>query len=117
MNKFINVLDSSDIRYFQDELNPSDWVDISNYRQMTKEEVLQHDKKFRYMLLSRMQSDCEYYLNYGNRNPKRLWAGDEQRQIEYMILLHDSFKEDEKPQWLTMDEIIDYQKRMLEPVA
>lgn len=65
---------------------------------MTKEEVLQHDKKFRYMLLSRMQSDCEYYLNYGNRNPKRLWAGDEQRQIEYMILLHDSFKEDEKPQ-------------------
>ena len=39
---------------------------------MTKEEVLQHDKKFRYMLLSRMQSDCEYYLNYGNRNPKRL---------------------------------------------
>ena len=74
---------------------------------MTKEEVLQHDKK----------SDCEYYLNYGNRNPKRLWAGDEQRQIEYMILLHDSFKEDEKPQWLTMDEIIDYQKRMLEPVA
>lgn len=69
---------------------------------MTKEEVLQHDKKFRYMLLSRMQSDCEYYLNYGNRNPKRLWAGDEQRQIEYMILLHDSFKEDEKPQWLSL---------------
>ena len=84
---------------------------------MTKEEVLQHDKKFRYMLLSRMQSDCEYYLNYGNRNPKRLWAGDEQRQIEYMILLHDSFKEDEKPQWLSLDEILDYQKRMPEPVA
>ena len=84
---------------------------------MTKEEVLQHDKKFRYMLLSRMQSDCEYYLNYGNRNPKRLLAGDEQRQIEYMILLHDSFKEDEKPQWLSLDEILDYQKRMLEPVA
>ena len=77
---------------------------------MTKEEVLQHDKKFRYMLLSRMQSDCD-------RNPKRLWAGDEQRQIEYMILLHDSFKEDEKPQWLSLDEILDYQKRMLEPVA
>ena len=84
---------------------------------MTKEEVLQHDKKFRYMLLSRMQSDCEYYLNYGNRNPKRLWAGNERKQIEYMILLHDSFKEDEKPQWLSLDEILDYQKRMLEPVA
>ena len=89
----------------------------SKRKDMTKEEVLQHDKKFRYMLLSRMQSDCEYYLNYGNRNPKRLWAGDEQRQIEYMILLHDSFKEDEKPQWLSLDEILDYQKRMPEPVA
>ena len=43
MNKFINVLDSSDIRYFQDGLNPSDWVDISNYRQMTKEEVLKFE--------------------------------------------------------------------------
>ena len=84
---------------------------------MTKEEVLQHDKKFRYMLLSRMQSDCEYYLNYGNRNPKRLWAGDEQRQIEYMILLHDSFKEDEKPQWLSLDEILKRECLSLSPDA
>lgn len=64
-----------------------------------------------------LQADCEYYLNYGNRNTKRLWAGNERKQIEYMILLHDSFKEDEKPQWLTMDEILDYQKRMTEPAA
>lgn len=84
---------------------------------MTKEDILQHDLKFRYMLLSRLQSDCEYYLNYGGRSVKSLWAGDEQRQIDYMILLHNSFKEDEKPQWLTMDEILEYQKRMLEPVA
>ncbi|HON55254.1 MAG TPA: hypothetical protein PLG03_06870 [Bacteroidales bacterium] len=34
------------------------------------------------MLLARMQSDCEYYLNYGSRDPKRLWAGDEERQID-----------------------------------
>ena len=72
---------------------------------MTKEDVLQYDLKFRYM------------LNYGNRNPKRLWAGNERKQIEYMRLLHDSFKEDEKPQWLSLNEILDYQKRMLEPVA
>lgn len=81
---------------------------------MIKEDVLQYDLKFRYMLLARMQSDCEYYLNYGNRNTNRLWAGDERRQIEYMTLLYDSFKENEKPQWLTMDEILDYKKRMTE---
>ena len=39
------------------------------------DDVLQRDKVFRYKLLGRLQSDCEYYLNYGNRNTGRLWAG------------------------------------------
>jgi len=30
-----------------------------------------------------------------------------------MIKLHDSFKEDEKPEWLTMDKILEYSKRMI----
>ena len=34
---------------------------------MTIEEVLQHDLKFRYMLLGRLQADCEYYLGFGNK--------------------------------------------------
>ena len=33
---------------------------------MTIEEVLQHDFKFRYMLLGRLQADCEYFLGFGN---------------------------------------------------
>lgn len=76
-------------------------------------EVLQRDLTFRYQLLGRLQSDCEYYLNYGNRNVKRLWAGSERLQIELMTELHKSFKEDEKPQWLSMDEIIAYGRKML----
>lgn len=76
------------------------------------EDVLQNDLTFRYMLLCRLQSDCEYYLNYGNRNTNRLWAGDESRQIELMKRLHDSFSEEEKPEWLTMEEIIAYGKEM-----
>ena len=52
-------------------------------------------------------------LNYGNRHPKSLWAGDEKLQIEFMIKLHESFKEDEKPEWLTMDEILEYSKKMI----
>lgn len=78
---------------------------------MTVDEILQGDLTFRYMLLSRLQSDCEYYLNYGNRNVKRLWAGDEKRQIELMVKLYDSF--DEKPQWLTMEEIMEYENKMI----
>lgn len=48
----------------------------------TADDILQRDARFRYMLLARMQSDCEYYLDYGGRDPKRLWAGDEERQID-----------------------------------
>jgi hypothetical protein len=40
-------------------------------------------------------------------------AGDEKLQIEFMIKLHESFKEDEKPEWLTMDEILEYSKKMI----
>lgn len=76
-------------------------------------DVLQRDSTFRYMLLSRLQSDCEYYLHHGNRYAKSLWAGNEEQQIELMIKLHDSFKEGEKPEWLTMDEIMAYKEQML----
>lgn len=79
---------------------------------MTVNEVLQHDLRFRNMLLGRLQADCEYYLNFGNRNPRRLWAGDEAQQIEFMTKLHESFKEDEKPIWLTMEQIEEYSKAM-----
>ena len=78
----------------------------------TADDILQRDAQFRYMLLARMQSDCEYYLDYGGRDPKRLWAGDEERQIDLMIKLHDSFKDGEKPKWLTMDKILEYKKEM-----
>ena len=79
---------------------------------MTVDEVIQHDLRFRYMLLGRLQADCEYYLGYGNRNPRRLWAGSEAEQIEFMIKLYDSFTEDEKPMWLTMEKIMEYSKEM-----
>lgn len=77
---------------------------------ITVEYVTQRDARFRYMLLSRLQSDCKYYLDFGNRNPRCLWAGDEAEQIEFMIKLHDSFMEDEKPMWLTMEQIKEYSK-------
>lgn len=80
---------------------------------MTVNDVLNRDLTFRYQLLGRLEADCEYYLNYGNRNTNRLWAGNEAEQIELMIKLYDSFSEEEKPQWLTMDKIKEYAKEML----
>lgn len=57
--------------------------------------VLHRDMVFRYQLLGRLQADCEYYLNYGNRNIRRLWAGNVNLQIKLMAELYNSFKEDE----------------------
>ena len=80
---------------------------------MTIDESLQHDLRFRYMLLGPLQADCECHLGFGNRNTDRLWAGNEEAQIETMTKLYESFKEEERPEWLTMDEIKEYGKKMI----
>ena len=66
--------------------------------------------KFNYMLLCRLKSDCEYYLGYGGRNAKSLWAHDEQKQIDKMREIYDSLKI--KPKWLTIEQINEYAARM-----
>lgn len=76
-------------------------------------DILQSDEKFRYQLLSRMQGDCNYYLGYGNRSRKALWAENEKEQIEVMKELWNSFANDEKPEWLTWDDILEYENNMV----
>ena len=68
------------------------------------------DNRFSYMMLDRLKSDCEYYLGYGGRNKKSLWAHDEQAQIDKMRELYDSLTI--KPEWLTMEQIDEYAARM-----
>lgn len=67
---------------------------------------------FKYMLLDRMKQDCNYYLGNGNRLKKFLWANDESEHIKNMKALWNSFSEDKKPEWLTMEEIEEYEKKM-----
>lgn len=69
--------------------------------------------KFEYQLLSRLQMDCNYYLGNGNRYANHLWAGNEKDQIKKMKELYDIFPEDQKPEWLTMGQIEEYEKQML----
>ena len=70
------------------------------------------DKKYNYMLLSRLKSDCDYFLGHGLRNEKYLWAGSVDRQIAKMRELYNSFADDEKPEWLTIDQIDEYERKM-----
>lgn len=78
-----------------------------------KEKEPTKEQKFNYMMLGRLKSDCEYYLGYGNRNAKNLWAGDEQEQINEMKKLYNSFADEEKPEWLTYEQILQYEKLMI----
>lgn len=68
------------------------------------------DYSFEYMLLDRLRCDCEYYLGYGGRCARRLWAHDEQKQIDKMRELYDLVPE--KPEWLTREQIDAYAAQM-----
>ena len=61
-----------------------------------------HKNEFQYMMLSRMQSDCEYYLGYGNRSP-RILSNNPQSHINRMKELWLGFPNNEKPEWLTWE--------------
>lgn len=67
--------------------------------------------RFDYQLLSRLQQDCEYYLGFGARNKKHLWAQDETEQIRKMKELYSSLPE--KPAWITLEAIEQYEVAMM----
>ncbi|WP_298486689.1 LPD11 domain-containing protein [uncultured Ruminococcus sp.] len=73
-------------------------------------EVIKNQKS-EYMLLGRLQMDCNYYLGAGNRNSKHLWAGTPEEQIEKMKELYSKLVV--KPEWLSEKDISDYEKAML----
>ncbi len=77
--------------------------------QETIDWLLAHEDTFRYRMLSRMKMDCEYYLGNGNRHGQYLWMKmDPQGHIDAMRALWDSFDEDQKPEWLTREQIERY---------
>lgn len=65
-----------------------------------------------YMLLDRLRSDNDYFLGNGGRSEKHLWAGNVDDQIAKMRELWNGL--DEKPEWLTEEQIDDYERRMKE---
>ena len=83
-----------------------------NYLKESIEDVLKKDDEFRYQLLGRLKSDCDYYLGNGNRNDKYLWAGNVKDQIQTMKDLYNSFSDDMKPEWISLEDIDNYEKEM-----
>ena len=66
-----------------------------------------------YRLLDRLCADCEYFLGAGQRAEKHLWAGSVDAQIEKMRELYAQLPE--KPDWISLDVINAYARRMAAP--
>lgn len=77
-----------------------------------EEWILKSEPKYRYMLLDRLRQDCVYYFGNGNRNPKNLCNGNEVAQIEEMKAIWNSFPDEDKPEWLAWEDILEFERRM-----
>ncbi len=81
--------------------------------QVPAEPAQEPQQTMEYRLLDRLKSDCDYFLGAGNRSPKQLWAGDVHLQIKKMRQLYDALSE--KPEWLTPEQIDQYEAAMQPP--
>lgn len=70
------------------------------------------DSAFLYQLLDRMKSDCQYYFGNGRIYGAHLWGREEKRHIAYMKEIWESFSPSEKPEWLTYEDILAYERRL-----
>lgn len=81
---------------------------------MTMDEIRLSSPEFLYGLLSRMKSDCLYYLGNGGRYAGHLWALDEREHIETMRNIFRRLCEiGGAPEWITMEEIDAYAEQMM----
>lgn len=65
---------------------------------------------FKYQMLGRLKSDCEYFLGNGNRYSGSLYMKNVNDQIEAMEKIWNILKE--KPEWLTLDQIKEFKNKM-----
>jgi hypothetical protein len=75
---------------------------------------MENSQQFQYMMLSRLQSDCEYFLGYGKRSVRNLWADNIVKHIAEMKRLWNELII--KPEWLSLENIIEYENKMLNDI-
>ncbi len=81
--------------------------------QQKADDTKTYDFKTEYRQLSRLQSDCDYFLGNGAGHEKHLSCGSVENQIARMQELWGSFPNDKKPEWLSKEDIDGYAEKML----
>lgn len=59
-----------------------------------------------YRMLGRLKQDCEYFLGYGAGNEDALYYKNVAAHCDAMEKLWNSFSEADKPEWLSMEDIM-----------
>lgn len=67
------------------------------------------------MMLKRLRSECDYYLRTGDVYD--LYYRAVGSQIEEMKRIYNSFLEEEKPEWINLEDIKNYEEKMIEMLA
>lgn len=98
----------------KETLEPDKKVDETNFILIDTPDKADLEYEHDYMLLGRLVSDCKYFLGNGNGYEGNLWAGSVEKQIKTMKALYNKLPKDKKPEWLTMDDINNYEKEMKE---
>lgn len=80
---------------------------------MTGETIFEYTSEdtFHYMMLSRLQSDCEYFLNWGFGSMNAIGGHTIKEHIDEMKRLW--FILPIQPEWLLYSQILEYEHRML----
>lgn len=76
------------------------------------DKVLNTPLSYRFMLLSRLKTECVAYL--ATKDLNLLSAKNVRLQIGYMKCLWHFFPKDRKPAWLTIQDIVNYEEKMEE---
>lgn len=78
-----------------------------------EEPFKRHAREHDYVMLDRLRSDCEYFLGYGYGYEGHLYYKSVEKHCDEMEKLYSSFADEDKPEWLTMEQIKEYREKML----
>ena len=106
--------DKNDNTWYLNEFIRTDYPKLREDKDTINESTKESQNEYDYMLLDRLKQDCEYFLGNGNRAEKHLWAGNVNDQIAKMKELYNKLPE--KPEWLSMEDIENYEKEMKQDV-
>jgi len=78
-------------------------------------EEVKYEGEYSYMMLGRYKSDAESFINSPTQkgSERNLYFGNVNEHISEMKKLWNVIPETEKPEWLSYDEILDYEKQMI----